>query len=483
MPKEPHRTSAHTSQPKVETLWLELQAALTPVLTRFPAAHPIVLQLLWRYVETRSATKKSSGKAGARRRRRKLLSLLRSLCLPRRGPSTHMDVLVYSGDSGTNYREACALVSESLSRQRPECSIGHFDESGLPGVSLKPPLPRLRHVLDNIFPACSAAKQLQDALADSPVACAAIPTSRIRDTLLLLFIFAKVAAYRDWLLDTHCRAILTANEQRGEAMYLVTAARSLGIYTGQLLHGIPSPLYWPFLSNETFTWGPLTSRLFEDLGAPSDRLREAGALEASYWLRKRARESTDNSPPAEDNGRLCVFLAQWHGSDFWNTDGFHHPIATLGKALQAQPDWKVLIRLHPKDPPTAVTEIRKHFGPLAHRVSFSSGDKSLLEDLAGAHLACTVSSTGILLPLLLDIPSVLIVPEREEDLPTKPFLPPDLVVRSERQLIGLMRDPPRNPERLREVCRDLLGDIPHAPDKVASRILENLRPPPFLRGD
>ena len=254
----------------------------------------------------------------------------------------------------------------------------------------------------------------------------------------LLWFLKNVRYARTWLQATQCRVLICLNEQLSPASYLVAAARSLNITSCQILHGSPTRLYWPFMSNETWVWGETTRHVLAKYGAPNDKLTTVGSLEANYWKRL-----LDEMPRAqfveskEPSARRCLFLSQWIGSEVWGVPGFDEPLRWLLAALRRHKNWMLTIRLHPLEGTETEQEIRAAL-ELPADIQFSNSKTPLIEDVLKADLVCTGSSTAVLTALAAERPAFFIWTSAMVHIHAHPFLDDTHVVYTEDELAATL---------------------------------------------
>lgn len=238
------------------------------------------------------------------------------------------------------------------------------------------------------------------------------------------------------LQQLKCREIICLNEQIWPASALIPAAKELGIKTCQILHGTPTRLYWPFISDETWVWGEGTYNMFLNYGAPSSKLFKTGNLESSFWL---STHGEIQSVLRKSDSLKCLFLSQWAGSRIWGVTGFDEPVTWLSKALLEQDtQWEVIVRLHPNDDLDAQEAIKQQLSFLGDRLVFSDKSTSLAVDIAQVDFVCTGSSTAILMSLTYGIPSLLLWTPVMDYIHGQPFLNEQFVVFNDNDLAKKM---------------------------------------------
>lgn len=244
---------------------------------------------------------------------------------------------------------------------------------------------------------------------------------------------------KKFLEQMNTSLVICLNEQLWPGSALIPAAKELGIPTVQILHGTPTRLYWPFISDETWVWDDFTKNMFMEYGAPESKLVSVGNLEVVYWLENH-NISKDKLRDESSDVRICLFLSQWVGSKVWGIDGFDEPVNWLAEALSKENEqWKVVVRLHPYDDIDARDGISNKLSFLGDRLSFTDHNTPLAEDIFNADIVCTGSSTAVLMALAFNKIGFLIWSPAMEYVHGQPFLDKSNVVYSGQELFQLMK--------------------------------------------
>ena len=385
------------------------------------------------------------------------------------------DVLFIPRSMRSNYLAACQTVASTLWERTPTLRLGIIPPHNRTGSGLAE--------LDSRFIQCnplSGGRPLGQDIRQGYQLWSAIYRASRRDKTIhrwiratsprriieLIWFLRNVRQAQTWLHQSGCRLIVSANDLLPPASYLIASARAAGVATCQILHGSPTRLYWPFLSDETWTWDRQTSKTLQDYGAPEQRLSIVGNLEALYWAGL-ARSDEFMAPETPKNAsRTCLFLSQWHGSSDWGVKGFEEPLTWLRDALVNTSGWDLHVRLHPLEGESVKQEITHHLAAAGIVAHFSGGDVPLLKDILQADLVFTGSSTAGLMSLTVGRPTRFIWTDTMAYLHGEPFVNSDYVLHT--------------PQAVQEILQDNLLEQPRLPlangvdspaDNAARRIL------------
>ena len=211
----------------------------------------------------------------------------------------------------------------------------------------------------------------------------------------------KIGAYKHWLSAINCKCVVTTNEQLDPAAHLICAAKELGIETIQILHGIPTRLYTPMLSDQLWVWHETQSQTFQEWGLRPEQLQVSGFLEPLNTFQQKlsgdiAPTSTEGTPPQQDTNVLIA--SQWQGSQLWDTPHFQEAMAWI--ANQDMPAGTQLqIRFHPHDTATDKAAIKNLFNQRHPGATYHEATSLPLEtQLNAASKVITASSTVVMWP-------------------------------------------------------------------------------------
>lgn len=425
----------------------------TSLLQGMITTEPLLLPLIRRWIDSSGSSRSFSCSQILSRRIEKIRhhSTIMQTSEPsdiNRSEQKICDVLFLPGFARVSCLGASQLASQAVWKLNPDCRIGiippkesgeanlpELDERFIPLNLVEEKLPSPRFFQTAWSFVIQVKQRLQ---ADSTLSYLWRKDWPIR--LLEIARFqGNMARAKDLLQKTHCRLVVCLNEQLWPASVFIPAAKKLGIPTAQILHGTPTRLYWPFISDETWVWDKSTYAILEEYGAPRSRMYVTGNLEASFWL-------TDNDVCERNKQRkkndlqTCLFLSQWAGSKIWSVPGFDEPVNWLAEAITKQKDrWRVVVRLHPYDGVDAQTEIYKKLSFLGDNLTFSDSRTKLIEDVLDADVVVTGSSTAILMAQMYDKPVLLLWTPVMEYIHGRPFLEERQVVYSGRELSDRMQ--------------------------------------------
>lgn len=359
------------------------------------------------------------------------------------------DALFVPGFPRINCVGVSQSVAHALWQMQPNLKIGMIPPDGLEEANL----PRLdnRFVLYKLvekktpslrffYTAWQLARQVKKYLQGDPLLSAWWRKSEYLRLLEIARFQENRQRAKILLQQMNCRLVVCLNEQLWPGSVFVPAAKELEIPTVQILHGTPTRLYWPFISDEIWIWDHSTQAMFEGYGTPPSRLYTTGNLESSFWLTEY--DVPESTPKKKTGGLLtCLFLSQWAGSEIWGVAGFDEPVYWLADALSEQNvRWQVVVRLHPYDGPEARVAMQKTLSFLGDRLTFSDKLTPLIEDILEADIVCTGSSTAVLMALAYNKPGLLLWSSAMEYVHGRPFLDEANVVYSGQALSQIMKN-------------------------------------------
>ena len=359
------------------------------------------------------------------------------------------DILFVPGFARINCVGVSQSVAHALWQTQPNLKIGMIPPDGLEEANL----PRLdnRFVLYKLvekktpslrffYTAWQLARQVKKYLQGDPLLSAWWYKSGYLRLLEIARFQENKQRAKILLQQMNCRLVVCLNEQLWPGSVFIPAAKELEIPTAQILHGTPTRLYWPFISDEIWIWDHSTQAMFEGYGTPSSRLYTTGNLESSFWLTEY--DVPESTPKKKTGGLLtCLFLSQWAGSEIWGVAGFDEPVNWLADALSEQNEqWQVVVRLHPYDGPEARVAMQKTLSFLGDRLTFSDKLTPLIEDILEADVVCTGSSTAVLMAFAYNKPGLLLWSSAMEHVHGRPFLDEVNVVYSSQALSQIMKN-------------------------------------------
>jgi hypothetical protein len=225
-----------------------------------------------------------------------------------------------------------------------------------------------------------------------------------------------------WLKEVQCKVLICYAEWPPHSIF-VNAARLAGCKVFQILHGTPSRLFWPFVSDKIWVWGQTTKKYFENFGCEPGRLEIIGNLEMELY-----KERFLGSKP-DDNKKNLLFFAQMLGDKLFDTNIFTESLDWLRAIMKTfEDDWTLTVRMHPGEGSDDIQKVKEKLGFLGNRLIISIGNE-LVDDVNKASIACTCSSSAILASLMAKIPSFLLWPSEIDCIQGSPILPDEVVIK------------------------------------------------------
>lgn len=260
-----------------------------------------------------------------------------------------------------------------------------------------------------------------------------LPVPAIRKTLLahpisvltrLVKIAGLCSAYRSFLNKTKVKVLVTTNETLEISAHLFPVAKSMGIKTVQILHGAPSCLFSPFISDEFFVWSQLTQDM---IGTPEEhRLKRIGSIEHDFP----AEFNSDDETPVKEIKLL--FLSQICGDRSWGISAFAAAAGLLAQFAKQNPDIKVRVRRHPVSHAIDEAELHKLFNGTTAEIKDASD--ALEKDIEWASHIYSASSTAIFSGLCSAKPCYLVWNDELDEIHGAPFFPEEYVVTTTDQI-------------------------------------------------
>jgi hypothetical protein len=282
----------------------------------------------------------------------------------------------------------------------------------------------------------------------------------------------KIDSIRGWLSRICCKILITPNEQDHSSSLFVAAAKMNGLPCHQILHGTPTRLYWPFVSDQTWVWGKNSQTAFLEYGATTERVPIIGNLEITHWLKNLPYIVQKTMGKDLQSGKNFLFLSQLLGVELYNAPGFKDVFDWLAEIFGSSDmsDWRVTVRMHPSDGEQNRKFVMEKLGFLGNRLCLSQGQSSLLEDAKAADFACACSSTAILTPLVIGIPSALTWTKDMNKLFGKPFFDETNVAKNAQELKALIFRR-RGISSIDDIPSTMLSNIRMADKAAAQHIL------------
>jgi hypothetical protein len=294
-----------------------------------------------------------------------------------------------------------------------------------------------------------------------------VATFILKHPLITMVNLLKITITADCINTMLCqvapKVIISPNEQGGaDASIMFALARKVGIHTIQYLHCPPTKQFVPFISNEYWTWSPLTRDMM--LGSDDDeRVRVLGALE---------HEATEDcitgaTPRQCDEEVRILYLAQMAMDDAWGIKAVSKGSRILREGIQLYPkQLKLRIREHPYADKRERAMLESQMNGMEYEITTKA--TPLTEDIEWATHVYSVSSTAIIAALIQGKPGFLFWNEELNSIYGQAFLPPGNIVSSGEELIDSLRRP-RDMAAIQQVIHQVLGP-PGAVDRAVSRI-------------
>ncbi len=406
-----------------------------------------------------------------------------------RRPNEKCDVLFVPNSTRTNCLGLCITTADSVFNEYPNNRIGFISPKDM-SESLKKPHYQKQYFFYNY----NKGYLIRPWLMVKSLLLFRQIRKRVRTDFQLFNLFnegnginlwrkinssiSSVYYARNFLKGMGCRLLITPTEQWPPGSVFVAAAKLEGIRSCQILHGLPSRLYWPFLSDETWVWGPKTKHMFQDYGAPSSKLKVIGALEFVDDNSGRMNVHETGRPAihvskerSEGEFKDCLFLSQWHGIGSQFNSIYEEVLGCIGDAINASTSkWRLVIRMHPNDNEQIRNGYEEFFSRYKIGVGFSKKDVALKDDILHSNFACTMSSSSILMALMLRKPCGLVLPEEYENKLSEPVLDSSFIVTNSMELGAKLDETPSKDDFDRNI-KNVLGD----PDETCLRASKRIR--------
>lgn len=458
--------------------WVKITDALWDLVAHDPYVAPAFFS--WTIAKqgeyTSGPGRKSTVKHGSRLGREFERFRQRFVGTRSRWPEEKCDVLFVPNSSRSNYLGACISAAEALFKDSPWIKAGFIIPADLnPDIIDTYPKPFSFYKLTKsyafslplLLKGFQLLRQIRNrSRQDGQLNRWFAEEGALKRWRAITSSIFAVHFARKWLKKAGCSLIITPNEQWIPGSTLVAAARLEEIYTCQILHGMPARYYWPFLSDEMWLWGPRTSRMFREYGAPGNQLKTMGSLEFAGIPPHR--KETDKGT------KTCLFLSQWHGREHLGEAAYVEILKWIGIVIsELDEGWQLVIRWHPHDGEDGLEFHKGLFSGYGVNVNFSERGISLEEDVMGADFVCTQSSTAILMPLKLRVPCALLWAQEHFRNLGEPFLGPPFLATSISELRKALSVESQE-EDYRKSVHDLLGDPELTEMHVSGRITEIL---------
>lgn len=286
--------------------------------------------------------------------------------------------------------------------------IGPVESSGLPtrllpagtGVLDWADLPRLKaDRWRNDYRACAGAwhASLVDVLVRRGVSRRALP--RLRTHLLCQA--RRIVACRALLAHLRPRAVVTEYDRNPYASCLVLAARSLGVPSFTMLHGvIASQLgYTPLVADRIFAWGELSRQKLIGFGVEPERVEAIGCQAVTRDLPLGRAEARDRL------GLLAAQPVALLATTPVRESARRALVSDFGTALPPSCGITAAVRLHPSDHLAVYAQVQ---ADLPHLRLLKAADSSIDETLAAADVVVCHSTAFALDALVKRVPVVVL---------------------------------------------------------------------------
>ena len=286
----------------------------------------------------------------------------------------------------------------------------------------------------------------------------------------LIIIQSRMYEARRLLRENHINWFITPNEQSGLSSVFLVAARLEGIKVGQFLHGMPTRLYTPSLSDVFWVWGPVTKRMLQCKRHDSySEIVETGSLEFSG---ESAVVQKEEMLGHEIGKYRLLILSQLIGDDLWETTAFSKAMRTMVLAMSELDEWHVVIRMHPQSDHYIKQKIEHLFAEVGCAYSFSSIE-ALDQDITESDFVCTASSSGIIEAIIQKKPLCLVWNDELEEIHGDSFLPTEMVTRTVEELISMVSATKSPSDELcQSAISELMGSV-EASRLVCQNIISN----------
>lgn len=177
----------------------------------------------------------------------------------------------------------------------------------------------------------------------------------------------RVVFARNFLVSNRPKYVITEFDKNTDAVTIITAARSIGVPTFSLLHGLITYLqpYWPLAAEYWFVWGSYFKEYLVQRGADSKRILISGAIQheepqdVSGNIKKTLIVLATNPINRELNANLTEIFCKM----------------SLRHRLQVSEN-RFLVRIHPSEK----LEDYKHFAEKYKGIEVDDGSKYTLEE-------------------------------------------------------------------------------------------------------
>jgi len=215
----------------------------------------------------------------------------------------------------------------------------------------------------------------------------------------LLKALVRCGSCRHVLRETEAKAVMAANEggvsSSGAALFAV--AREMGIRTVQYLHGMPNPMWFPFLSDEFWVWSELTISMFRHQGVEDSLVRRMLPVGSLEYDDEGYPVASPVNEVASQTGRRILVFSQLGCDPAWGTDVFTTIARRFAAGLSGIGGLQVRIRLHPNEHDVEADRWRTILAGVPVEVSPRSN--TLTDDVAWSTHAYSNGSTAILAAL------------------------------------------------------------------------------------
>jgi len=209
---------------------------------------------------------------------------------------------------------------------------------------------------------------------------------RLADAIVLCT--QQIAGFLEFLHRAQPAAVLVEHDRDSMWASLVLCARTLGIPTFTMLHGMPGERclnFYPLLADTLFCWGDMFADMFLAAGVEASRIRVTGCPRLTRELpisqgEARIRIGLDPDKP------VALFATQ----NFASWDSRLKLAETFCQAIQASERFRGLVRLHPADTLSGYAELAARFS----LVKFLVNEECDLDTVLAAADLAVVHSSG-----------------------------------------------------------------------------------------
>ncbi len=199
--------------------------------------------------------------------------------------------------------------------------------------------------------------------------------------------------------------ILSTHDRNRYNAILISVANGLGVSTSVLIHGssfhLPTGYVLP-IAKTALLWGPLQSRVFQEYGLSSERVRIVGFPNLGYKKSQDVAELKKHYQLQVDK-KVLLLASQPSAFD-------SEVIRYVSNEVETLSDWLVLIKLHPTSYSKRLPEI-----PINKNVRVLPEKCTTLESLSMADVTAGLASTLLIESVSMGTPVIVINPTSEHE--------------------------------------------------------------------